>query len=107
MANTYTLIEPIIIPYETPRVTIEGIIYRYAHYKLANESNLYTSGGLIPIELNTSLNEIIITVIAEDQAYQTDYVIKIIREYNRNTPYKIEHYLQDFSGAYLLYDTET
>lgn len=106
MANTYTLVEPIIVPYETFKVTIGGIIYRYAHYKLANESNIYSSASLIPIELNTSLNEIIITVIAEDPNYKTNYVIKIIREYNSNTPYKVEHYLQDFSGAYLLYDTE-
>ena len=53
----------------------------------------------------TSVNNLVIEVLSEDGKSKTTYILQIRREYNPNTPYRQEYYLQDFSGSYVLYET--
>lgn len=102
----YTCNELITVPYEINSISFEGYVYRYAHFKLMDGSTIYYSGDKLPIDLNTGINEINLSVVAENDDMISNYKVQVKREYNSNTPYYIEHYKQGFDGTYVLFERE-
>lgn len=103
--NSYTLIKEIKVPHSTNYVDINLDIYRYAKYRVNSDDRLYNSYEKARVDLYTSVNNLVIEVLSEDGKSKTTYILQIRREYNPNTPYRQEYYLQDFSGSYVLYET--
>lgn len=107
ITNTYSLIEPINKLYENSTITLIGNLYKYAFYIIDNDNNnIYFNLDEVILGLNTGINLFQIVVYAEDYNYQTIYHLEIIREYNPNTLYNVEHYKQNFDGSYYLEENE-
>ena len=104
ISNSYKLNQTIEVPYEKANVSMVVYLDELGFYELVGSWEIYyLTEEVVDLNLNTGLNTIGLVSYAEDyHFYFANYEFTIKREYNSNTPYKVNHYKQNFDGTYYL-----
>lgn len=100
--NKYILLDEVVLAYEKSSISFQAYLDLNGYYEFMHLYDIFISGEVVTLNLNTGLNTFTLVSYAENYFYYANYEFTIKREYNSNTPYKVNHYTQNFDGTYSL-----